>query len=284
MLSRQKLPHPWPRHWTDETCYRKSRDCARLATSAILLALTLSLFIPISRPDIVIPKGALPLTMELRQFIPTPPPAPAPQEENRKLLSEEPFPESLLLPEPPKPEPVVEPPKPEPEPVVELPEQEPPKPEPVVEHPKPVKPLPAKKPVKKTEKTAATTPTVAPPSVSAGEGVSSSAAAPGHAAGVETSRPNRTGEILAALLHVVEARKEYPKQARRQNVEGTLTLKVLLDGRGKITGCTLASNSGKSVLDVAGRKLSEKLVGLEIAAANTGKSLEILVPVNYSLK
>ncbi len=279
----QKRPHPGRRVWIDEACSRKSRNCAGLATSGLLLALSLAVLIPMRPPVSNAPRGSLPLTLELRRFEPTPAPEPAPRRENRKLLSEQPLPESPRLPEPPKVAPA---------------EIIPPRPAPPATQPAP-SPRPEAAPKAKLKKNPAKTlhKMQAEPEQARGKtvaatlqgtrtealGTAAPAPEPGHASGVETARADRTGEILAALLHAVEARKQYPKQALRQGAEGSVTLRVRLDDRGVIAGCALASESGKGVLDAAARKLGEKLVGLEIPAAR-GRAVEILVPMQYVLK
>ncbi len=104
----------------------------------------------------------------------------------------------------------------------------------------------------------------------------------GHYAGT-TQDANREGKILAALLHEVEARKKYPKQARRIGAEGKVMLQVKISGQGRITACAIAKPSGKGVLDKATAELGEKLTGLEIPQARGGASVTILIPVYYVL-
>lgn len=89
--------------------------------------------------------------------------------------------------------------------------------------------------------------------------------------------------ILAELLREVEARKHYPKQARRIGAEGVVTLSVSIDSRGRVKGYKLVSPSGNVILDKAAEQLAGKLVGLELKSARDAGGVTIFLPVRYIL-
>ena len=202
--------------------------------------------------------------------------------EMKKILTEEsdfeipaepevkPEPEKPVLPEP-KPEPKMEvkPTKPEVKPKPELKAK--PKPRP--------KPEPAaKKPVQKAE-TVRQVPAAAVSPAEASVSGTATVSVPG-AAGSEKAEKSRKSEVLAAILQAVEKHKRYPRQGRRSGTEGTCTLMVQVGADGRVVSCSLAEPSGHTVLDIASRRLGEKLVGLDVGSRG---SIRVLVPVHYRL-
>ena len=249
-------------------------------TGSFMLAVIIFLMMPRASLELPIPQGAMPLTLEFRQLAPPRPPEPRVKQTIRKLLAEDPLPESLLLPEPP----------PEPEPVKqETPKPEPPKPEPIKQEPVKLKPKPKTEPAKQTKKpdpkpVEQAVQREAAPTGEITAALSTEQAKPapvGHADGGAVR--NRNGEILAVLLHAVEANKQYPKNARRIGAEGEVTLKVRINAQGMVTGCALVKECGTAVLDKAAIALGDKLAGLSIPPAR-GTPVEVLVPVRYTLK
>ena len=270
------------RFWRDREAERKSGRYAATLTFVFVLAVNLALLWPRS-VTLAVPLGNAPLRVEIRRMPPQEPQLAAPEppkSEVRKLLHETPESDRLIVPEPPFP------------PVVETVKPEPPK---VIEPPKPVV-EPVKKPVKKEVKPRPKpqpqmplAPVAAAPSApasgeAAADGVPGQAGQKvGHASGQAGVAADDNGAIVAALLHAVDARKEYPRQARRAGVEGKVVLRVTLGGNGRITVCALAESSGKKLLDAAAEKLGAALVGLDVPAAR-GKGMTVRIPVRYALK
>ena len=106
----------------------------------------------------------------------------------------------------------------------------------------------------------------------------------GHASGDPNAERSRESDILSALLNAVDARKKYPKHARRTGAQGTVTLKVAINSEGRITACSLAGKSGNQHLDEASEELGRKLLGLVLGPARGGPGLAVIVPVRYTLK
>lgn len=245
----------WREIWRETE--KKSGNYAAVLTFGLVLSLNVFLLLPSFSTGATVPKGDAPLVVEIRRM-PPPPPVEVQQkpDDMRKLMSETPAPESLVLPEPVKPEPKKETPapvKPEKKPVVKQ---------------KPQMPVP----VKTAEQSAEPVGDPGP------------AAPIGHASG-ETAQPapDKKGEILAALLHAVEANKKYPRNARRAGIEGRVTIKVTINASGKVSACIIAKESGKTMLDSATLQLGESLIGLDIPAAR-GRAMSVLIPVQYALK
>lgn len=257
------------RYWSDWECGRKSGNYAAALTFGLVVALNAALLWPLAGKTIAVPKGDMPLAVEIRRVAPPRPvmelPS-APKDDTRKLLSEVATPESLVVPEPP------EPPKP-------VQQQE--KPKPVV--PRQAKPKPQKKTIRPAPAPVAAPAQPMPVQEAATEPAATAAGAMGHASGQEGVQADRKGEALAMLLHAVEKNKRYPRHARRTGQEGKVTLRVRINQSGKVAACSLAQPSGVSSLDEATEKLGEHLIGLDIPPAR-GLALEVLIPVHYALQ
>lgn len=231
----------------DKAVERKSSLCASLGSFGIMAALCLGVMLALLHQPEIFSAGQAKITMILRQAPPPEERQPVPDPEKRyRLLSQVKTPDNPVVPEY-----LPEPPKPEPKP---LPKEPPPPPRRV-------------KPVRQPVKVAPPAEEVAP----AADVQESLAAAPG-----------RENEVLAELLRAVEARKHYPKQARRVGAEGVAVLRVSVD-QGRIRACSLGKASGNGILDRATQQLGERLVGLELPSAK-GQQMVVSVPIHYVLK
>lgn len=160
---------------------------------------------------------------------PLPEPAPAPKPVQPPTPVEEPpLPQVVEAPKPtialPKP-----PPKPKPKPP--LPKAPLPKPE---NKPQPPKELPVAKPV---EATPAATP--------------AAAAKPTEAAPSLPSNSDAAQSWQADMMRHLAKFKRYPEDARRRGLEGTATLKFVVDANGNVLSFALANSSGNAALDRA---------------------------------
>lgn len=200
--------------------------------------------------------------------------------EMEKILTEE---STFEIPEEevPKiePEPEKLPQKTEPEPEIKPEPQKAPVSRPA---PKPKsKPKPKPKPVPALPKSALKPDSTPKSAATPAEGTSSvnTVSKPGAAGNIEKEN-SRQREALAAILQAVEKHKRYPRQGRRSGAEGTCTLAVQIGAEGRVLSCTLVERSGHAVLDVASKRLGEKLLGLYVGSPG---SLKVLVPVHYRL-
>ncbi|MDR1677183.1 MAG: energy transducer TonB [Deltaproteobacteria bacterium] len=191
-------------------------------------------------------------------------------------LWEEPPPiEPVVVPEPPALEEIAEPepvPVPEPEPLPEpvpIPEPEV-TPEPVPERileqiKKPPPPKPKSKPKPKP--------------------VPQATAAPAEAAAVPApprADPDASRKFISDFIRLVEKSKYYPNEAKRENITGTVKVKVIFNGSGEITGVSLVSGNYNPILGQAAISTLNKVKGRWRARAGAPNSL--VVPINFVLR
>lgn len=169
-----------------------------------------------------------PVQLSLAQFVPAPP-APV---------------------EPPAPPPVAAPPKPEPKPV------EKPKPKP--------QPKPVEKPKPKPEPPPMDTPPVQPPTPQpkpvkpAAVPSPASVPAPPPVPEPRTAVPAEVADNKAAeaaykarLQNLIATRKQYPRMAAKEEIEGSVVVSFTVMPNGNITGAHVAKSAGNDWLDKA---------------------------------
>lgn len=86
---------------------------------------------------------------------------------------------------------------------------------------------------------------------------------------------------LQEYLARLESLKEYPYMARKRSQEGTVLLRVLFSSGGNVINVGVVQSSGYENLDKAALQLIHRGGTLE---HDTGKNIEIEIPVTYSLK
>jgi periplasmic protein TonB len=152
-------------------------------------------------------------------------------------------------------------------PVPELPEQPSPpethQPEvqttpPPAEEPEPLPlPPPAAPPPPSPSTGRATAPrkAVAPPRKASAAPAPSTSPTPGLAPATEAAPPSPSATVSTAwrqaLAAWLAAHKTYPEQARRQGIEGSVTLRFSIDRSGHVTEVTVLHGSGSPILDSA---------------------------------
>lgn len=233
---------------------------------------------------------ALPVNLTMFQSTPEPTPEPTPPETVSQPITEpmvepetvpepEPTPEPKVLPKPkpvptPKPEPLPEPP-PKPTP-------EPPKPKPVVEKPKvTTPPTPPKKVTPSPAPTVETTPaknSKQPPS-------EVKPVPPQHSAQqVANAEQNYLSELRSEIL--IHAQNTYPRQAKRRQWQGVVTLSFTLLPNGRITGLSIQESSGRQLLDDAATSIVQQRMNNQFQAFPPEidrKEWKISIPVSYHL-
>jgi len=237
---------------------------------AVTLAVYLSLFFlwnhyfaalsaPLSQPD------ASKITLELNEFVKEPEVAEIPEVEKEEVL-EEPEPvakEEVPIEEEPPPEPIVEPePK---EPITE-------KPKPVhVEKPKPkVKKKIPKKIVKKKSKKKKK------PTASQRRKTSSASSR-----GKQKVRSSSRGssQFVARLRAKINARKSYPRIARKRGMQGSVRVKFRITSTGRLSGLSVSGsrifiNSAKQAVKSA----------FPISTRGASLPMAVSLTLNYRLK
>lgn len=202
------------------------------------------------------------------------------------MLELAPLPEAPT-PSPPQPEPQPEPePEPEieqpkrveaPEPEIELPPPPPPKPKP---RPKPPKPKPEPKPEPTPEPKPAEDVPPAQPSQQARAPEASAA----QSASSQVAQGQPTWESL--LLGHLNRHKRYPHDARQRGQEGTVKVRMVIDGRGRVLDHQVLAGSGSRSLDRATLQMIRRAQPLPAPPAELLKngSLEVIAPFVYSLE
>lgn len=187
---------------------------------------------------------------------PEPEPVKEPEIEPEPKVEPEPIQEPKV-----EPEPVVEP-KPTPKPIVK------PKPKP---KPKPKKKIqPKKKPKKKTKKVK--TP-VKKPSVQARPKLSA------------TKVRRVKASYKASVKALIEARKYYPKQAKRLKQQGVVTVRFTILANGKITNIKVIGNAKYKRLNQGAIETLKKIGKFSPIPKELGmKRMELDVPIEYILR
>lgn len=221
----------------------------------IVLALHLALFLwalywrPQAMP-LEVPPAAMLIELEPLATAPKPAPPPPPQ-----IQQEEPEPQPKLV-EAPQPKLAIAPPKPKPRP------------------PQPVAPKPQAKPSDNP-------PQETPPAPIAA--ADDKPAAPQQAAVSAPSKAKTSWQ--SKLLSHLSRYKRYPEDARRRGFEGTVRLRFVLDGQGKVLSYSLAGRSGSASLDRATLEMIRRAQPLPAPPAEMLQNgqLEIVAPFVYSL-
>lgn len=185
-------------------------------------------------------------------------------------------------PEPePEPEPEIEQPKQveAPEPEIELPPPPPPKPKP---KPKPKKPEPKPEPEPEPQpeqKPAEDLPPAQP---------SQQARAPESASALSASNQVAQGQVTweSLLLGHLNRHKRYPHDARQRGQEGTVKVRMVIDGRGQVLDHQVVAGSGSRSLDRATLQMIRRAQPLPPPPPELLKngSLEVIAPFVYSLE
>lgn len=191
------------------------------------------------------------------QLEPLPVPPPTPPAPPQPEVMPEPEPEPKIV-EAPKPKLVIAKPKPKPKPKPAEPKPQPPKP---VEPAPPAPPAPT--PPQPTREPAP--------------------AAPQAAAASTRSDAEATwkGLVMARMARY----KEYPDDARRRNVQGTVKVRFVVDAKGRVVSQEIVGSSGNRSLDRAALRQIRRAQPLPKPPAellNNGRK-EVLAPFTYEL-
>lgn len=168
----------------------------------------------------------------------------------------------------------------------------PPEPDPVVEPiVEPVKPIPARQ----TLPVAVAEPV---PTVERAAPAEQAPASTEHAnssiQSVETGRANaETGvadaaleaDYIARLASLLARHKQYPRSARRRNLEGVAQLTFTLNADGKVLKSSVTGSSGYQVLDREVVKMLERAEPLPRFPAGLNRTtMEVIIPIRFELE
>ncbi|MDR2387845.1 MAG: TonB family protein [Deltaproteobacteria bacterium] len=107
------------------------------------------------------------------------------------------------------------------------------------------------------------------------------AAAPA-AVAAPKANPNESKKFISEFLKLVEKNKFYPHQARRDNLTGTVKVRVSFNGQGQISGLALVAGDYPEVLAQAALSTMEKVKSRWPAKPGAPNSL--VVPIAFRLR
>ncbi|GAB1483624.1 energy transducer TonB [Treponema sp.] len=88
-------------------------------------------------------------------------------------------------------------------------------------------------------------------------------------------------DYLQRLDTAIQKNLQYPAQARKRGVEGSVLVEIRVDDRGLLRYCEIARSSGSRILDAAALKL---LRGLFPFALDLGPAFETRISIVYTLE
>jgi protein TonB len=216
------------------------------------------------------------------------PPEPPPVEE----LAPRPPEEAVQTFEPvaaPEPEPLPEPePEPQPEPVMAKPEPPPPPPVVPVRRPPPVQ---AQKPSPPKAVQSPPAPPVqavtAPPAQVSAPAPAASAAPPApslQVAAASARAADAKARYLGQLLAWLGKYKQYPARAKMRNIEGEVSLRLVIARDGKVISAVISNSSGSDILDAGAMNMIERAGRAPAIPDEMDVSdFDVIVPVPFRL-
>ncbi|MDO5769717.1 MAG: TonB family protein [Psychrobacter sp.] len=97
------------------------------------------------------------------------------------------------------------------------------------------------------------------------------------------SSANDTAAWQTLFMSKINPRGNYPHQARKDKVEGIVTIKLKVSASGEVTSCEVVKSSGHAVLDSAAQQLAIKAASQAQRKRQPGKAQTFQFPVTYSL-
>jgi len=88
------------------------------------------------------------------------------------------------------------------------------------------------------------------------------------------------GETLARVMN---ARKQYPLQARRMGVEGKVVIEAVVNQQGRVVEATIMISSGSSILDQDALALLRTVPDIKPEKMRLAARTVVQIPVNYVL-
>jgi periplasmic protein TonB len=172
-------------------------------------------------------------------------------------------------------------PAPTPAPAQEIPKPSPPKPKTVPVVKKAVKPLPKRTepaPEPAQQEQVVDTPVPTPASTSS---ALPSAAAPSAAPAISTPAPPKT---ISGVEYIQRPEPHYPPSSKRMGEEGKVTLRILVNEKGRPEKVEIQKSSGFSRLDDAAKQAAMSAVFKPYMEDGRPVSVYAIVPINFSIQ
>ena len=136
-----------------------------------------------------------------------------------------------------------------------------------------------------------TPPATALPRNAATEGLNTGSSGEGQPAGGDEEQTPGGGETalpddyLLRLQSWLERHKDYPRQARRRRLQGTVLLFFVMSREGKVLHHEIRRSSGYKMLDREAQAMIERAQPLPpLPVSVSGAQLELLLPVRFALR
>lgn len=101
----------------------------------------------------------------------------------------------------------------------------------------------------------------------------------------QTDIQNAKDAYLAQLRKIIEAKKVYPKNAKRLSQSGTVTIKFTILRNGTIKNMQVINTSSFKILDDAALKILEDIAKLEVFPKELIEDeIVVVLPIEYDLK
>lgn len=89
---------------------------------------------------------------------------------------------------------------------------------------------------------------------------------------------------LGRLLGQINRHKQYPREARKARIQGTVMLHFMIDAQGKVLSFEIARSSGRPVLDAEALALIQRAQPLPpLPADYPTRTLDAIVPIEFFL-
>ena len=98
--------------------------------------------------------------------------------------------------------------------------------------------------------------------------------------GLEEKLPGNLDAIIEELRSQIIKKQVYPYAARKKGIQGVVFVQLFLDEHGNMMELQVVRSSGHKMLDKAALLLVKKVLPFE---HNTGESINIEIPIKYSL-
>jgi protein TonB len=118
-----------------------------------------------------------------------------------------------------------------------------------------------------------------------GDGMPSGTGAAQHSGTEAEAGGSNARDYFSALHERVLAVREYPRRARREQIEGRVLLSIRIDRAGQVESCRVRESSGSGVLDRHAIRTIERAAPFGIVPASIDdRELDFDLPVEYELR
>jgi len=97
--------------------------------------------------------------------------------------------------------------------------------------------------------------------------------------------PETTDDYIVQLRAWLSRHKVYPQSARRDGVQGTVALYLVIDSQGNVVRHRIQRSSGADILDRAAKQMLERAEPLPRMPADSQRNrMELVIPITFTLE